>query len=241
MPTEVTKEELEELNAQRIKLGLKPLEVETSDSKPAAVEEQDPDALAEANFARVRDEARRDREQKALEERIAKAKNKRELSRRLVGRSLGAADDESSAGAAGGAAGSESTLSWLKASKKRAKENAARRLQQQIEDEEAQVQAEYGAEDLAGLRVGHEMDDFEEGGEERILTLRDAKVLDEGAEDELVDSLIAQRERDEENAERKKGAKKYTGLDDDYFDSGTGAGPSVGLAREEARNSGQIR
>ena len=59
-------------SAQRIKLGLKPLEVETSDSKPAAVEEQDPDALAEANFARVRDEARRDREQKALEERIAK-------------------------------------------------------------------------------------------------------------------------------------------------------------------------
>ncbi|KAL9939055.1 hypothetical protein V8E36_001868 [Tilletia maclaganii] len=233
MPTEVTKEELEELNAQRIKLGLKPLEVETSDSKPAAVEEQDPDALAEANFARVRDEARRDREQKALEERIAKAKNKRELSRRLVGRSLGAADDESSAGAAGGAAGSESTLSWLKASKKRAKENAARRLQQQIEDEEAQVQAEYGAEDLAGLRVGHEMDDFEEGGEERILTLRDAKVLDEGAEDELVDSLIAQRERDEENAERKKGAKKYTGLDDDDFGGGTGAGPSVvGLGKK---------
>jgi len=116
----------------------------------------------EANFARLRDEARRDREQESLEERVVKTKNKRGLSRRLVGRPLGAADDQSSAGAGGGT-GSESTLSWLKATKKRAKKNAAPRLHQQIEDEEARIQAECGADDPAGLHVSHEMDDLEEG------------------------------------------------------------------------------
>ncbi|KAK0534276.1 hypothetical protein OC842_002682 [Tilletia horrida] len=227
MPTEVTREELEELNAQRIKLGLKPLDVEPVDGAAkgdgaGAEEEQDPDALAEANFSRVKEDARREREQKALEERIAKAKNKRELARRLVGKGLGEADEGSDE-----ASKPESTLSWLKASKKRAKENAARRqLQQQIEEQEAQVQAEYGQSDLTGLRIGHDFEEFEEGGEERILTLRDARVL-EDAEDELVDSVLAQRERDEENAERRKGAKKYTGLDDEEF----GASSSLGKKR----------
>ncbi|KAE8209975.1 hypothetical protein CF327_g6093 [Tilletia walkeri] len=226
MPTEVTKEELEELNAQRIKLGLKPLEVETVDSSAdgGAAASEDPDAIAEANFTRVRDEARKEREQKALEERIAKAKNKRELARKLAGKGLGETADEE-----GSESKPESALAWLKASKKRAKENAARRLQQQIEEEEAQVQAEYGQDDLAGLRIGHDYEEFEEEGEERILTLRDARVL-EDAEDELVDHALAQREQDALKEERRKGAKKYTGLDDEEFDGGA-ASSVVGKKR----------
>ncbi|CAD6888385.1 unnamed protein product [Tilletia controversa] len=223
MPTEVTREELEELNAQRIKLGLKPLEVETVDSKTdgGAAASEDPDAVAEANFARVRDEARKEREDKALDERIAKAKNKRELARKLAGKGLGEAADDR-----GGDSKPESALAWLKASKKRAKENAARRLQQQIEEQEAQVQAEYGQDDLAGLRIGHDYDEFEEEGEERILTLRDARVL-EDVEDELVDHALAQREQDALKDERRKGAKKYTGLDDEEFGEGVGPSSSV--------------
>ena len=61
--------------------------------------------------------------------------------------------------------------------------------------------------------IGHDADDFGEG-EERILTLRDAGVLDDG-DDELMDSALDQAQRDAKNLERKKGAKEYTGLDDE--------------------------
>ncbi|PWZ02037.1 hypothetical protein BCV70DRAFT_198315 [Testicularia cyperi] len=109
------------------------------------------------------------------------------------------------------------TLKWLKQSKKRAKEHAARRAKE-LEAQQAREQEAYGASDLAGLRVAHDFDAFEEG-EERVLTLRDTGVLDE-ADDELMDLELDQEERDRLNAERKKGLKDYSGLDDDEVSTG---------------------
>jgi U4/U6.U5 tri-snRNP-associated protein 1 len=76
--------------------------------------------------------------------------------------------------------------------------------------------------------VAHDLDDIglAAGGEGRILTLRDGRILD-GDEDELMDSAISQQERDRANAERKRGAKGYTGLDDEEFDNAPGSKRSV--------------
>lgn len=170
--------------------------------------------MAERNYARRQEELRRQKEEQEIRDRIARAQNKRELSRKLKGPTLGDAEPTEVDGKKDG-----ETLKWLKASRKRAKENAAKRMKEEAEEEAALARAaKYGAEDLKGLKVAHDVDDFdlEAGGEERVLTLKDSKVLDDG-DDELMDSVLTTAERDRINAERKKGAKEYTGLDDDEF------------------------
>lgn len=208
---------LEETNKLRISLGLKPLVADDapapSDPAAAAAADAAPkldgDALAAKNFQDKQDRERREREDAEVKERLAKAQAKRDAARRLKGPTL--ADPDQQNGEAS-ASSSKDTLKWLKESKKRAKEHAARRARE-LEEQEAREQAQYRESDLAGLRVGHDADEFGEG-EERILTLRDAGVLDD-ADDELMDAALDQAERDAKNIERKKGAKEYTGLDDE--------------------------
>lgn len=180
---------LEETNRVRISLGLKPLE----DDGP---KETETEVSAPAHQKEAED---------ATRERIAKAQNRRALARQLRGPTLGEEERD------------EGAKAWVKAQGRRAKENAARILREK-EEEEKRVQAEYSAADLQGLRVAHDLDDFASGNE-RVLTLRDQGVLDNG-EDELVDASLARAERDRQNQERKKGPKAYTGLDDDEFEEG---------------------
>lgn len=144
-----------------------------------------------------------------------RARNQRDLRRQLRGPTLGDADPAE----ASGSADPENTAKWLKQAQKRAKENAARRAREE-EEQEAAVRATYGEADLAGLRVAHDVDDFDlQAGEEgKVLTLRDSRILD-GGEDELMDAELEQRELDRINDERKKGPKQYTGLDDDEVES----------------------
>lgn len=79
--------------------------------------------------------------------------------------------------------------------------------------------AAYDERDLVGLRVAHDTDDLVEG-EDVVLTLRDARVLD-GEEDELQDVALADREADAARAERARRAKaQYTGYDDEEFTTG---------------------
>jgi U4/U6.U5 tri-snRNP-associated protein 1 len=197
------------------------------------------DEKAAKNYAKYQDDMRRKREEEEIRERIARcveetscmlsvtdlflcrAQNKRELNRKLRGPTLGDADATQSTSAAAGDS-SKDTLRWVKAAKKKAKENAARRLKAETEAEElaSASAARYDSEDLTGLRVAHDMDeiDLEAGGEGRVLTLKDSKIL-EGGDDELLDSALEAAEKDKINAERKKGVKKYTGLDDDDFEA----------------------
>ncbi|KAN0064087.1 hypothetical protein ACQY0O_003251 [Thecaphora frezii] len=210
---------LEETNKLRISLGLKPLtEDAPSESKPPAdddgskpVRQVDEDAEIERRHVEQLERNRREKEERETRERIAKAQNRRELARKLQGPTLA---DPEPADAASGGSSSHDTLRWLKQAKKRAKENAAKRAKE-LEEQEAQAQAEYGEADLAGLKVAHSIEDFGDG-DEHILTLRDSKVLDD-AEDELMDYNLEQAERDRINQERKRARKGYTGLDDEEF------------------------
>lgn len=196
----------------RISLGLKPL---TDDSAGATEEKpKDKDEIAEDNYRQRREDEAKRKEEEEVRQRIAKAQNKRDLRRQLRGSTLGEAD-AADAAAAAGPSDSKATLKWLKQAQKKAKEHAEKRARE-LEEQEAAAQASYGEADLAGLKVAHDVDDFDlaEGDEGRVLTLRDSRILDD-AEDELMDASLEQKEIDRLNEERKKGPKKYTGLDDD--------------------------
>ena len=161
---------LEETNKVRISLGLAPLA--DSSAGEAANLSDDPDALAESNYATRRAEAAAARSEKEAKERIAKAKNARELRAKLQGKGLGEADSKE-----GGSASD-----WVKQSRKQAKARQAeleklQKRERELEDRDREALT-YGESDLAGLRVAHGAEDIEEG-KDLILTLADKKVLDD--------------------------------------------------------------
>ncbi|TRM64687.1 SART-1 protein [Schizophyllum amplum] len=195
---------LAETNAIREKLGLKLL---TDDGAPADTKDQ----AAEENYKKQRQREAKERETKILQERIAKIKNKRELNSALKGRTLGDGKGE------------DDTLLWVKRSKKQEKELKRRRLQEQ-EELEKQVQQEYSERDLTGLKVSHDFEELEEG-EDRILTLKDSRILD-NEEDELQNVEMAEHERTQKNNDLKIKKADYTGYDDEEFKEG-----HVGLKR----------
>ncbi|TFK28118.1 SART-1 protein [Coprinopsis marcescibilis] len=188
---------LEETNKIRISLGLKPL---TDDKAP-----EDKEKVAEDNYAKVREQEVKDRETKKIQDRIAKVRNRRELNSSLKGATLGDADGE------------DDTLKWIKRSKKKEKELAKKR-QQELEEMDKAAQDEYSERDLAGLKVSHDFDDLGEG-EDRILTLKDSRILD-NEEDELQNFEMAEEERRKKNQDLRIKRREYTGYDDDEFVEG---------------------
>ncbi|KAI0671743.1 SART-1 protein [Trametes maxima] len=191
---------LEETNKIRISLGLKPL---TDDSTPA----NDTEKQAEENYAKQRKREAKERETKAVQDRLAKVRNKRELNAKLKGSTLGDAD-----------ADVDDTLKWIKKSKKREKELAKKR-QEELENMDKMFQGDdYSEKDLEGLKVSHDFEGLEEG-EARILTLKDSRILD-NEEDELQNVELAEREREKKNQELKIKRRDYTGYDDDEFTPG---------------------
>ncbi|KAI3623503.1 hypothetical protein CBS14141_003764 [Malassezia furfur] len=126
-----------------------------------------------------------------------------------------------------GRSAEEGTRAWVKAASRRARENDAARLQREKDEEEQRVQHTYDAHDLHGLRVAHDLDEL--AGDERVLTLRDADVLDD-REDELVDAALERAARDREKRAQAQKPRAYTGLDEDAtpgrvlakYDDGTG-------------------
>ncbi|KAJ9111364.1 hypothetical protein QFC19_001132 [Naganishia cerealis] len=209
---------LEETNRIRAELGLKPLGGPSAG--PGATAEdgaiEDPDSVAERNFQERMDRERRERQEKETREKIAKAKNQRALNAKLRGSTLGdkAAED------------AESTASWIKKNKKMQKQRAREiELARQREREQEEMdKAVYDEDDLSGLKVAHDEDAFAEG-EEVILTLKDNRILDGDAEDELQNVNLADDEALRRAKERKKKAKaQYTGYDDDEFEEDSGVG-----------------
>lgn len=169
-------------------------------------------------------------------------RNKRELNAKLKGTTLGDAE-----------ADVDDTLKWIKRSKKREKELAKKR-QEELDNLDKVLQDEYTesessptsstcvvlippSEDLEGLKVAHDFDALEDG-EERILTLKDSRILeDEGqwyhcclhivlpnmcctTEDALENVELAEDERTKKNKEMKIKRRDYTGYDDDEFVAG---------------------
>lgn len=191
----------------RIALGLAPLA-----DPNAATDEAEPteDEVAADNYAReksARDNARREADAR---DRLEKARNQRELQAKLSGKGLGEA----------AASNEEDVKSWLKKSKKKAKSMAAdlakRRAAEQAELD-AELQAKYDEEDLAGMKVGHSMEDFD-GESEAVLTLKDSRITGEENEDELENVSMAERARNEDRlrlAREGKRGKQYNPYGDD--------------------------
>jgi hypothetical protein len=96
-----------------------------------------------------------------------RAQNRLALNSKLKGQSLGApsTDDPDSA---------LSFVKKLKKSKKLKEFEVARKKEEELAEREKLA---YGEEDLRGLKVAHDADDFLEG-EDVILTLKDNRILD---------------------------------------------------------------
>lgn len=138
---------------------------------------------------------------------LYRARNKSALNAKLKGTTLSAPSTDDSLDA----------KSWIKRQKKREKQRAREIAAMQARDKEEQDRLMYGEEDLAGLKVGHGVEEFEEG-EDVILTLKDTGVL-EGGEDELQNVNLVEDAAIKAARERKRKAQQaYTGYDDEEFD-----------------------
>ncbi|ODN95170.1 U4/U6.U5 tri-snRNP-associated protein 1 [Cryptococcus wingfieldii CBS 7118] len=202
---------LEETNKHRAALGLSLIGVapEGGEGEGAEVPE-DRDAIAEANYAQRREDMAREKKEKETRERIEKARNKAAYNAKMKGSTLSQPSTDDSL----------SAKDWIKKQKKREKQRQQQLAKQrELDQAEADRIAEegYGEEDLKGLKVGHEAEEFEEG-EDVILTLKDSGILG-GEEDELQNVNLAEDAKIKAARERKRKAQAaYTGYDDEEFE-----------------------
>ncbi|KAL8717769.1 MAG: hypothetical protein Q9225_005016 [Loekoesia sp. 1 TL-2023] len=203
---------IEEANKIRTAIGLKPLPVPGSANGPAfkagkeeeSSSEDEPASTLESrqaqgyeNWKKLQDEQDAKAKREAKNVAIKKARDAARKFTRLEGKGLGDADE----------AGDLDTKTWLLQQKKRQRKLERERLRKlEKELEERENIPEHTAEDLSGVKVAHELGDFEAGGEQ-ILTLKDAGI-DENEEegDELENQELREREalQDRLNVRKKK-------------------------------------
>ncbi|XP_071974001.1 U4/U6.U5 tri-snRNP-associated protein 1 [Engystomops pustulosus] len=193
---------IEETNKLRAKLGLKPLELNTTKNESGTKE--DPVAAAIINPLILR-------QQQELREKLAAAKEKRMLNQKL-GKVKSLGDDE---------LWLDDTAAWIERSRKlqAEKDKAEKRAKllaemdeefgvtNLVEEEFGQKKA-YSSQDLQGLTVEHNLESFTEG-KTVILTLKDKGVLDEDDADVLVNVNMIDKEKAEKNVELKKKRPDY--------------------------------
>ncbi|TGO80080.1 hypothetical protein BELL_0015g00130 [Botrytis elliptica] len=211
---------IEETNRIRASLGMKPLAVPGAagpifkQAPSAPVEDagstlESRQAEGYDNYRKLQEAEETKRKREAKAEAIKRARDTAKRFAKLEGKGLGEADDD----------GDLDAKAWLMKQKKRQKEiEKARKKEQELAEAEAAAAAEYTAKDLAGVRVGHELDTFVEG-EDQVLTLKDT-TIDENEEegDELENLDLREREKLSDKLELKKKKPVYNPNDDD--DSG---------------------
>lgn len=137
------------------------------------------------NWNKLQKEADAKAQREAKNEAIKKARDAAKKFSKLEGKGLGEADEKEDL----------DTKTWLLQQKKRRKRLEKERLAK-LEKELAEREnaPKYTAEDLAGVKVAHELEDFE-GGEEQVLTLKDS-TIDQNEEegDELENLDLKERE-----------------------------------------------
>ncbi|KAF2236642.1 hypothetical protein EV356DRAFT_498188 [Viridothelium virens] len=205
--------DLEEANRVRKALGMAPLPVSGTSSGPVFKESKDDNSSSDEdepastletreaagfnNWEKLKGEQEARAKREAQKEAIRKAREHAQRFSKLEGKGLGEADD----------AGDVDTKTWLRQQKKRQKQiDKARRLEEELAEREKQ--AAYTSADLAGVRVGHEVDAFGEEAE-HILTLKDTAVDDEDEQDELENLDLKEREKLHEKLELKKNKPAY--------------------------------
>jgi U4/U6.U5 tri-snRNP-associated protein 1 len=210
----------EQQNRIRIALGLKPLPVPGAATNPgpkfkdhSSTSDDSEEELASTldtrqeasydNYKKVQDEAEAKKRRAATAEAIKKARDAAQKYVKLEGRGLGDVDPDVD----------KDTRSWLLGAKKRQKKlerERARRMEEELAERERLAAVEYGAKDLAGVKVGHEIGDFEDGEGEQILTLKDTTIEENEEEgDELENADIKERDKLMERLELKKKKPVY--------------------------------
>ncbi|XP_034670055.1 U4/U6.U5 tri-snRNP-associated protein 1 isoform X1 [Drosophila subobscura] len=212
---------VQETNKLRAKLGLKPLEVESGPSKvaTAATTSESKKSGGDGDLSSYKDEwgeflhkpadnIKEKKEAEKLREKLKQRKEKRFLEERLARiRTLGESDEET-----------DNVTKWVdknkrvvnerEEAKKKAKEleelDEAFGIADIVEQEKLKArQRAYGDNNLKGLCVEHDMDDFGEG-RTVILTLKDQDVLNEEEGDTLVNVNMLDDERYKKNVVNKK-------------------------------------
>lgn len=205
---------IEETNKVRVALGLPALPVpgggptfKASKDEASSSEDDDVGSTLESrqaqgydNWKKLQEEKDAKAKREATKESIKKAKEDKSKFAILAGKGLGEADDK----------GDLDTKAWLKGSKKRqnkAEQEKLRRLEKELAERDNLP--EYTAEDLAGVKVGHGLADFEGGGEQ-VLTLKDT-TIDQNEEegDELENVELREREAITDKLEVKKKKPNY--------------------------------
>jgi U4/U6.U5 tri-snRNP-associated protein 1 len=205
---------LEEANRLRIAAGLKPIGVPTptgpvfkdGSNEDAPEEDQGStletrSAAAHDNWMKLQEEAEAKKARQEKKERIKKERDAAARSAKLVGQGLADVEDDLD------------TVTWIKNQNKRIKKLEKER--KAAEEREAQKKrAEYTAADLAGVKVGHELDQFD-AGSEQILTLKDAVIGEESEDDELEAVELRDKERTQKRVDAKKKKLVYNPNDVD--------------------------
>ena len=209
-----------ETNKIRLAIGLKPLPVPgghptfkaPKDDRDSS-EEDDVGSTLESrqaqgydNWKKLQDEADAKAQREAKNAAIKKARDAARKYTKLDGKGLGEAD----------AVTELDTKTWLIQQKKRQKKlerERLRKLEQELAEREDAP--DHTAEDLAGVKVAHELNDFDEG-DEQVLTLKDT-TIDQNEEDgdELENLELKEREVLEERLHVKKKKPIYDPNDAD--------------------------
>ena len=205
---------IEEVNRVRGSLGLPLLPVpgegpkfKPSNDASSSSEEEEQGSTLESrqaqgydNWKKLQNEADAKAQREANLEKIKKARDAAKKYSKLEGKGLGDADE----------AVDLDTKTWLLQQKKRRKKLEKERLAK-LEKELAEREnvPEHTAGDLAGVKVAHEIEDFE-GAEEQVLTLKDT-TIDQNEEegDELENLDLKEREILNEKLSLKKRKPVY--------------------------------
>jgi len=209
---------IQETNRLRAKLGLKPLE------EPKVKTEAEAALLGSTDGVDVHKPAtniNQIKQQETLQKKLLEIKEKRKINQKL-GKVRKLADSDSD---------DEGALAWIKKSRKMQKEKdlAEKRakalaemdeefgVESLVEQEFSDKRKTYDSKDLKGIQVLHDQDRFKEGMT-TILTLQDKGVLDEEADDVLVNYNLMDDEKAEEYVTNKKKLPDYNPYDDGAVD-----------------------
>lgn len=201
-----------QMNKVRVSLGMAPLPVPGQDSAPQFKTDDGDDsdgedistldkrqALAGSNWQKLEDEKLEKLERQKRKDAAKKARDAAQRFARLEGKGLGEADERDET----------DTRTWLLQQKKRQKKIEKQRQKLERELAEREQQAEYTAKDLAGVKVGHEVDQFDEFTGDQILTLKDAEIGEDSEDDELENAELKAKEKLEERLALKQKKPDY--------------------------------
>ncbi|RKF78856.1 U4/U6.U5 tri-snRNP-associated protein snu66 [Golovinomyces cichoracearum] len=206
---------IEETNRIRASLGMKPLMLPDKSKPifregPPTAPQSDEGSTLESrqaegyeNYRKLQEAELARKRRDAKSEAIKKARDAAKRFSKLEGKGLGESDGQDL-----------DVKSWLTKHKKRQKQiEKARKMEKELA--EAEMALEYTAKDLAGVKVGHELENFQEG-EEQILTLKDA-TIDENEEegDELENIDLRAKEKLDEDLKLKTKRPVYNPMEMD--------------------------